>query len=70
MHDNFKKSSPPKMLNPLSNTNGQGCKHYVLSNKLNVNIVDVVPSTLTKWHQGVIKEKKVDKMNKNNESVI
>lgn len=64
MHDNFKKSSPPKMLNPLNNINGQECKHCVLSNKFNVKIVVVVPITPTKWHQGVIKAKKVDKWTK------
>jgi hypothetical protein len=32
--------------------------------------VDVVPSTPIKWCEGVIKAKMVDKMNKNNESVI
>jgi hypothetical protein len=32
--------------------------------------VDVVPSTPPKWRKGVIKAKKVDKMNKNNESMI
>jgi hypothetical protein len=45
MHDNLKKSSPPKRLNPLNNTNGQECKYCVFSNKFNVKIVDVVPST-------------------------
>jgi hypothetical protein len=45
MHDHLKKSSPAKKLNPLSNTNGQECKHCVFSNKFNVKIVDVVPST-------------------------
>jgi hypothetical protein len=48
MHDNLKKSSPPKRLNPLSNTNGQECKHCVFSNKFNVKIVDVMFNTPTK----------------------